>query len=200
MMRIVQIGSNKGNDDLSEYLKYNVSDLTFGLFVEPNSFCISDLKNCYSNYNNVFIENVAIKTPFQDEQELEIFYNTYDHSMEISSCKLSHVQTHTYWCPEIKDGEIKSFKVPCLTLENLLDKYKIKHLDWLLLDIEGIDAEVLLSFNWEKYSIKKIEFEHLHLGNYAYNIRCMLKGMGYEQVKSLNNNDWSFENKSIFEQ
>lgn len=199
MMKVVQIGSNKGNDDLSEYLKYNVSDLTFGLFVEPNSFCISDLKNCYSNYSNVFIENVAIKTPFQDEEELEIFYNTYDHSMEISSCKLSHVQTHTYWCPEIRDGEIKSFKVPCLTLENLLDKYQIKYLDWLLLDIEGIDAEVLLSFNWEKYNIKKIEFEHLHLGNYAYNIRCMLEGMGYKQVKSLNNNDWSFENKNIFE-
>ena len=38
-MKVVQVGSNKGNDDLSEYLKCNIPDLSFGLFVEPNSLC-----------------------------------------------------------------------------------------------------------------------------------------------------------------
>jgi FkbM family methyltransferase len=192
-MKVVQIGSNKGNDDLSKYLKSNFEKLDFGLFVEPNVLCIEDLKKCYSNYDNIFIENVAIKTPFQDEDELEIFYNTYDYSMEISSCKLSHIETHTYWCPEIKNGEIKSFKIPSLTLENLFEKYNIIDLDWLLLDVEGIDAEIILTFNWEKYKIKRIEFEHLHLGNFKYNIKCMMNGMGYKKINSLYEFDWAFE-------
>jgi hypothetical protein len=196
-MKVVQIGSNRANDDLSRYLKSNYSNLDFGLFVEANQIHIEDIKKCYLNYDNVFVENIAIKNPFGNEEELEIFYNTLDINGEISSCKLSHVLTHTQWCEEISNGEIKSFKVPCLSLEDLLDKHKIYYLDWLLLDIEGIDAEILLTFNWKKYKIKKIEFEHLHLGVHSYNIECMLKGMGYEKVESLSENDWAFENKNI---
>jgi hypothetical protein len=82
-------------------------------------------------------------------------------------------------------------------LETLLEKYEVSYLDWILIDIEGIDAEVLLTFSWEKYKIRKIEFEHLHLGPYAHNIKSMLEGMGYEQVQSLHQFDWAFENKSI---
>lgn len=196
-MRIVQVGTNKANDDLSRYLKSNFSNLDFGLFVEANSIHIKDIEECYSGYDNIFIENVAVKTPFQNEEELEIFYNTLDINGEISSCKYDHVYTHTIWCPEIASGEIKSFKVPCLSLESLLDKYQISYLDWILLDIEGIDAEVLLTFNWGKYKIKRIEFEHLHLGPYSHNIKSMFEGMGYEQVESLHQFDWAFENKNI---
>lgn len=196
-MKVVQVGTNKANDDLSNYLKSNYKALDFGLFVEANSIHINDIKDCYSDYKNIFIENVAVKSPFQSGDELEIFYNTLDINGEISSCKYDHVYTHTIWCPKISSGEIKSFKVPCISLETLLDKYKISYLDWLLIDIEGIDAEVLLTFNWEKYQIKKIEFEHLHLGHYAHNMKSMLEGMGYEQVESLHEFDWAFENKNI---
>jgi FkbM family methyltransferase len=196
-MKIAQIGSNKGNDDLSRFLKSNYKKLDFGLFVEANPQHIDDLKKCYSNYENIIVENVAIKSPFQDQEEMEIFYNTYDINGEIASCKLSHVLTHTEWCPSIKDGEIKSFKVKCLTLNDLFNNYNITYLDHLLLDIEGIDVEILLTFNWEKYKIKKIEFEHLHLHEYSYNIVSMLEGMGYQKVDSLSQNDWAFENKNI---
>ena len=196
-MKVVQIGTNKANDDLSNYLKSNFKDLDFGLFVEANSVYVDDIKNCYSGYKNIFVENIAIKTPFQNEEELEIFYNTLDVSGEISSCKYDHVYTHTIWCPAICHGEIKSFKVPCLSLESLLDKYEISYLDWLLLDVEGIDAELLLTFNWKKYNIKKIEFEHLHLGDYSYTIEHMLIGMGYKRVNSLSQNDWAFENETV---
>ena len=46
-MKIVQIGTNKGNDDLSNYLLSNFDELEFGLFVEPNSLHIEDIANCY---------------------------------------------------------------------------------------------------------------------------------------------------------
>ncbi len=196
-MKVVQIGSNKGNDDLSRFLNSYHKKLEFALFVEANPLHINELKECYSNYENIIVENIAIKSPFQEQEELEIFYNTLDINGEIASCKLSHVLTHTEWCPHIKDGQIKSFKIPCLTLDDLFSKYNISYLDYLLLDIEGIDAEILLSFNWNKYKIKKIEFEHLHLHDYSYNIVSMLQGMGYQKVDSLSENDWAFENKNI---
>jgi len=200
-MRVVQIGTNDGEDDLSRYLKSNYSKIEFGLFVDANSIFIDKIKESYSNYDNVNVENIAIKSPFEKENELEIFYNTADIFGQICSSKLSHVLNHSdeRWNPGLADGEIKSFKVPCLTLDKLFEKYNIYYLDYLLLDIEGIESEILLNFNWKKYKIKKIEFEYKHLGDYKYNLECMLRGMGYEQVPSLHEYDCAFENKNIKE-
>jgi FkbM family methyltransferase len=197
-MKIVQIGTNKANDDLSNYLLSNYDDLEFGLFVDANSLHIDDIKNCYSKFNNIEIENVAIKTPLQNQNTLTIYYHTNEHPhYAMASCDIEHIKKHMTWCPHLQGGEIKSFEVPCITLEELLEKHSIYEIDWLCLDIEGIDAEILLTFDWSKYRIKRVEFEHLHLGYYKSAIKNMMIGMGYEQVDSLHEYDWAFENKNI---
>ena len=48
-MRIVQIGANKGDDNLANYLKKNYKKLDFALFVEANPIHIKDLKECYKD-------------------------------------------------------------------------------------------------------------------------------------------------------
>ena len=197
-MKIIQIGSNKGNDDLSNYLLNNFETLEFGLFVEANPLHYDDLKTCYSKYSNAIVEILAIKTPLQKETQLELFYHTNEHpNYQITTSNLDHLLYHMSWCPHLQGGEVKSFVVDSITLEELLDKYQIKYLDWILLDVEGMDAEILLTFNWKKYNIFRIEFEHLHLGHYKNAIENMFLGMGYEKVNSLHEYDWAFENKSI---
>jgi hypothetical protein len=199
-MRIVQIGTNRAFDDLSEYLITNYETLDFGLFVEPNILHIDSIRECYGKYNNINIENIAIRTPLQKNNILEIYYHTNDYPYyQLASCNVEHIKNHL-WCPHLwrnGEGEIKSFTVPCMTLEELFSKYEIEELDWLCLDIEGIDAEILLTFDWQKYKIKRIEFEHLHLGYYEKAILNMMVGMGYTKVDSLHEYDWAFENKSI---
>jgi GR25 family glycosyltransferase involved in LPS biosynthesis len=197
-MKIIQIGANKANDELSQYLKSNYDSLEFGLFVEANSLHINDIKECYKKYNNLIVENVAIKTPLQNTDKLTIYYHTNEHpDYGMASCDIEHIKKHMTWCPPLQGGEIKSFDVKCITLEELFDKYSVEELDWLYLDIEGIDAEVLLTFNWQKYKIKRIEFEQLHLGCYKEAIKNMMIGMGYTQVNSLHSYDWAFENNNI---
>lgn len=191
-MKVVQIGSNKGNDDLNNYLKNNFNHIDFGLFIEVNPIHIDDLKKSYSNFSNVNVECIAIKSPLSNTDRLEIFYNTNDGpGYEIASCDIEHVKKHMN-IPNLSEGEIRSFIVDCFTLEDILDKYQIIDLDWLLLDIEGIDAEVLLTFNWGKYNIKRIEFEYIHLGQYSYNIESMMRGMGYRRIEPLHVYDWAF--------
>ena len=189
-MKIVQIGSNRGNDDLSRELKKAFSNLEFALFVEPNSLHIEDLKTCYSCYSNAIIENIAIGfIPNQDD--MTIFYHVDDGpGYEVASCKYEHVRYH------YPTGEIKSFNISCITLEELLDKHHIIDLDWLLLDVEGIDAELVLSFNWQKYNIKRIDVESIHLdryGKYRDKIHKMFLDMGYKNIPALHEYDWAFE-------
>jgi GR25 family glycosyltransferase involved in LPS biosynthesis len=193
-MKIVQLGANKASDDLSDHLLLNYEDLEFGLFVEANKLHIDDIKECYKKYKNVIVENIAIKTPLQEQDVLTMYYHTNEHpNYGITSCDINHLKKHVEVCPHLWGGEIKSFDVPCITLENLFSKYSIVDLDWLYIDVEGIDAELLLTFNWKKYNIKRIEFENLHLGHYKDSIRYMMLGMGYTQVESLHEYDWAFE-------
>lgn len=197
-MRVVQVGTNRANDDLSRYLLSNYDKLEFGLFVEPFQLHNEKIKECYSKYDNIIIENLAIRTPLQEDKDLTIYYHTNEHpNYEIATCDLSHLEKHMEWCPHLQGGEVRSFTAKSLTLEDLFTKYDIYYLDLLCLDVEGIDAEILLTFDWKKYKIKKIEFEHLHLGYYKDAVKNMMIGLGYEQVESLHEYDWAFINPNI---
>ena len=197
-MKVVQIGTNRANDDLSNFLLSNYEKLEFGLFVEPFGLHRESIKNCYSKYDNIIIESIAIKTHTNKEDSLTIWYHTNEHpNYEIATCDYSHLEKHMAWCPHLQGGEVRSFVAKCMTLEDLFDKYNIYDLDLLCLDVEGIDAEILLTFDWQKYKIKRIEFEHLHLGLYTNAIKNMMLGLGYTQIQSLSDNDWAFEKKIL---
>ena len=195
-MKVVQIGSNRGDDSLSRFLKANYTDLEFGLFVEPFSIHIENLTKCYSAYNNVHIENIAIKSPFYKEDLLKLYYVDEDAhgnsegTYQVTSCKPEHVTKHYS-----KPKEMKHFMSPCITLADLFSKYNIVELDWLLLDVEGIDADIVMSFNWDNYNIKKVEIEHLHLGPHKDAVKSIFSQRGYTMAKSLSSFDWAFERK-----
>jgi FkbM family methyltransferase len=189
-MKVVQIGSNKGDDDLSKHLKKNYDELEFGLFVEANPLHIGNLKNCYSQYSNAIIENIAIKVPSYQEDTLKLYYHQNDGPMyHVASCVKSHLEIYYP-----TDG-IKYFEIPCITIDDLFKKYEIISLDWLLLDIEGIDVDILLSTDWSKYNIQKIEYEHLHLGNKKNQIENIFKDLGYKPTSSLHHYDTAIEKK-----
>ncbi len=173
-MKIVQIGSNRGSDSLTKYLEANGIMLDFGLFVEANALHIPALQKCYPNY---VVENIAIKPSNSDKQELTLYYHDRDgNHHEIASVNPDHVLRHI---PNSMLCELKSFTVPCLSLEQLLDKHGITKLDWLLIDVEGLDADIALNFNWSKYDIKRIDIEHLHLGDKKDEVFDLFKRNGY---------------------
>jgi len=187
---VVQLGSHRGYDNLSKYLLRNYKELKFGLFVEANPEHIDELKGCYKRYENVIIENIAIKPKDSIEDFLEIFYHDKDPDKQVASYDINHVKKHEYcW----NSGEIHSFKVDALSIENLLDKYKLKDIDWLLIDIEGLEPDILMNLDLDKYSIKRIEFEKLHIGSNMSKILTKLASFGYRRVESLHEYDWAFE-------
>jgi hypothetical protein len=58
---------------------------------------------------------------------------------------------------------LKTIQVPAMTLNDLLAKYRCEQLDFLFLDVEGIDFEVLRSIDFELFDITHLQVEHLHL-------------------------------------
>jgi len=190
-MIIVQLGSNKGNDKLTEYIKNNNINLELGLFVEAIPFHIDELKECYKDYPNAVIENIAIKLPQDEKTEMVIYYHLDDGpKYEVASFDKNHTLKH------YTTDKIESIKVPSMTLEEILDKHNITKIDWLLIDVEGLDAEIVETFNWDKYDIKRVDVEHIHWGNKREYLFEKFYKMGYKLTEANDNRyDVAFEKK-----
>ena len=193
-LSVVQLGTNKANDDLSDLILKNYSKLKFGLFVEANPIHRKDIEECYSRYKNAIVENIAIKKSSEDTSEtLTFFVNTNDGpDYQIASTKIEHIQKHMETVPHLIGGSIETFEVPCISLEQLFDKYNVKELDLLAIDLEGMDGEVLLNLDLSKYNIKKIEFEQLHLGETRDRVESHLLRSGYSRINATHEFNYAF--------
>jgi FkbM family methyltransferase len=192
---VVQLGTNNAQDDLSNYILSNYAKLKVGIFVEANPIHKDSIVNRYSRYKEAIVENVGIKSSSNDEtQNLTFYVSSKDGpNYEIASTKLEHILKHISMVKHLEGGEILNFEVPCVSLKELLDKHNIKDLDLLVLDLEGMDGEVILNFDFSKYNIKKIEYEHLHLGELRDRVESYLLQSGYSRVNSAHEFNYAFK-------
>ncbi len=58
-----------------------------------------------------------------------------------------------------ESGESHTIMVPCLPLQDLLDRHGIERVDFLSLDVEGAELSVLRSIDWERTVIRVITVE-----------------------------------------
>jgi len=159
MKYIIQIGAGKGNDHVNDLIKNNKSEY-FGVFVEPNPFIFKNLTESYSFSEQPYIfENLAIST---NTGEVIIYFNDIDGVLSDSahsSMNLYHVLRHGN-PPE----RITPKTIPCITFEELLKKHKLEtvEIEYLFIDTEGHDCDIIQSIDFKKYNIKNICFERLH--------------------------------------
>jgi FkbM family methyltransferase len=93
-----------------------------------------------------------------------------------------------------------TIEVKADTLTNILQSRKINKIDFLSIDVEGTEMEVLMGLDFNIYRPKLIllEDKHLYLKKHLF-----LKKNGYKLVQRLNRNSWyipkelKFKSKSI---
>ena len=74
------------------------------------------------------------------------------------------------------NSTINEIDVDCHTLHTLAEKYNLKHLDFLSVDTEGGELEILKSINFEKLPVKVISVENNY---YTRDIRTHLESCGF---------------------
>jgi FkbM family methyltransferase len=179
-MIVVQIGTNNGNDHVRDFcLKNKPSQI---ILVEPFSIHIDEINKNYKDIDNFHIETLAI-TP-DDDKEKTLYYSVMDGpvrgpecSYQVTSIKPEHLLKHDYTL-----NMLREFKVSSMTLNELLLKHNLIKVDYLFLDIEGIDFEVLQTIDFVKFDIRNIQIEVLHLDkNILYNF---MTSKGYTSTKT----------------
>lgn len=64
----------------------------------------------------------------------------------------------------------------CITLDTLIDENKIDHIDFLKIDTEGHETNIIESYSW-KVKPTLIKLEHSHIDD--INMKKMLESQGY---------------------
>lgn len=179
---ILKIGAYTGKCDNSfiqqEYMKL--------ILIEPVKDLYEELKYNYSNqYPNYTIEYIN-KAISNSNGTTTIYYPTntdkFSWIKQCSSLCKEHILSHGY------ADNINEYKVEKITLNKIVKQYNIKNLDFLVIDTEGHDYDILMNYDFEILKPKYIQFEYIHMDGYnKWNIKFKnlcnyLEENGYKQI------------------
>lgn len=179
---IVQIGTNKGNtnndpvwamcmESAPESFDWDI------ILVEPNPKAASIIENNYSSagFKNFGVINLGIS----DKEEDLILYVDNDIPGNEVSQHASLYKSHMYKMGHT-DSCLTEYKIKCVPLSYVL----VDDVDYLQVDTEGHDDKILMGCDFNYFNVKKIEYEHAHLGEQRNkDLLNYLVSFGYRVIK-----------------
>jgi FkbM family methyltransferase len=143
----VEFGSTNGIDISNSYLLETEHHWT-GILAEPAKFWHEQLEhNRKCNIDHRCVWNVS---------KANLEFN------EVNDAELSTISHYSNFDKRFEARKFgKKYMVQTVTLNHLLDFYNApKSIDFLSIDTEGSEYEILSSFDFEQYNIKIITVEH----------------------------------------
>lgn len=176
---IIQIGIADARDKMRDFILKNPNDYMIHL-VEPNIHSTPKIEEAYAFTKNKKIYTFAI-APF--DGWLDIYFHDYEGgNSQHASANLHHLRSHGH-------SKIISQKTECYTINSFLKKFSLENdrIEYLYIDTEGYDCDILLATDFQNLKIKNIVFETRHTeGPFSSNGPKMietleyLKSFGYE--------------------
>jgi FkbM family methyltransferase len=174
----VEFGATNGFHDSNTYLLEKEFKWS-GILAEPNKMWHKEIKLNRSCY----IETCCV-------------YNATDsfvNFVETSNPNLSTIDLFKKFDSHKKNREeLKTYKVKTISLIDLLKKYNApKTLDYLSIDTEGSEFEILKNFDFNSYTFKVITVEH-NFNSSRKKIYDLLTNHGYKRkyIGLSNWDDW----------
>jgi FkbM family methyltransferase len=136
------------------------------VLVEANSKHLDSINRNYSGINNVHIINKAIY--YENDQEVELFIPAKDGVYGQPGVQPLALRNHTYTdgqfslLPMMDWGEKKnicSFKAQTITFDTICSDLNITEIDYLQIDTEGFDSEIIRMIDMDRYNIRQIRYE-----------------------------------------
>ncbi len=181
----VQIGANDGRIDDPIYKLISHYRLK-GLLVEPVPDFFESLVANYKDNSQLLFENSAIGN---DNGTRSFFKLKNDNPFPPEARGLAGFDKeillkHERFLPGISQY-IETISVKTITFQSLIDKYRLTHIDLLLIDTEGYDYEILKMASSTEIRPHIINFEFIHLTPSDYNQSLsLLAKNGYKFIHS----------------
>lgn len=168
---IVQIGAYVGMDDVHDILSKENS--INALLIEPVPWYFEKLKTNYQNIVNpkrIKFENRVVHTydgecDFYCVKDLNYKYNyntEKNWGPEISGTNLNLIKEHEQFLQH-ENFKYETLKLKCIKSITLLKEYAISGIEYLKIDAEGLDFDLLINWPFDMAAPKYIKFEMCHL-------------------------------------
>jgi len=173
---VVQIGANDGinNDPIHKFIK---RDHWHGVLLEPQKFVFEKyLTPLYRKTKGITVLNAALDYNDGNKPIYKIAISNSRWATGLTSFKRKILeeavksgyierQARKEGCPlpENKDEYIAEESVECICTNTLLKRAGIERTDWLQIDTEGFDFEIIKMFNIGVNRPTVIVYENLHL-------------------------------------
>lgn len=150
----VVIGSNDGMT--GEWVEsFQSGRIGQTLMVEASEEAFKRLTNLYSHKNNIIFVNSLVSPK---HGEIITFYEATSGEGVTNSMDKEHIKRYYN---DIVEVEKKSYGI-----NELLEHSEFNDLDWLHIDVEGVDDTLLMALDFTRIQKPKlIIYEHLHLKN-----------------------------------
>lgn len=158
-MRIYfQIGTNDGDDLFKQKCLNESPDMI--VLVEPN---LSLRPQIEKNYKEIKGVNLFMNAMYYESgKSIELYIPKNNPKTNKAQNGYSYSDIHYSILPMNDWGakeEMNKIKAETITFDDICHKLGIKDIDYLQIDTEGFDYEILKMINLKEYNIKKIRFE-----------------------------------------
>jgi len=156
-----QIGTNNGNDRFRELVLSNSPDCV--ILVEPNASLIPEIQQNYSHIPNVNVHIYNNAIYYNDEETVELYIaskngvmgNRADNGIVYSDIHFSLLPMNDWG----NKNDMVKISAKSITFDKICSSLGITHIDYLQIDTEGFDSEIIKMIDLSKYKIDKIRFE-----------------------------------------
>lgn len=177
--KFIQIGGNDGLsfDNLFEKV---VERNSVGIILEPSPKYFERLEINYSDYPNIILINKAIHPTESKFTLYEVnsvgLAKLPEWGQGIGSFDLQHLKNKN-----LESSDISTVDVDCISFDNLISQYPIfRNIDFLQIDTEGFDGEILKNIDFSFFDVKMIKFESCNLlENDLLSVKSLLIANGF---------------------
>lgn len=180
--KFIQVG---GHDGISfDFLYYKILERNSkGIILEPSPKYFQELEVNYKGRESINLLQQAI---FSKNEKVSLFevnekgllkLSQFGHG--IGSVNKSHLLKHG-----LEEDEIDNYKVDGITFSSLIDEYpEFAKIDYLQIDTEGFDFEILKMIDFSKFQVDFIKYEKENLSEKdLIESERLLKSLGFEII------------------
>lgn len=172
---VVQIGANDGinNDPIHKFIK---RDGWEGVLLEPQKYVFEKfLQPLYQKTKGIVVLNAALDVKDGSKSVYKIAISnsrwatgltSFNRSVLEEKVESGYIEHQAIKegtpLPENRNDYIVEEKVECICTDSLIKRYNLRNIDWLQIDTEGFDFEIIKMFDIHKTSPEVIVYENIH--------------------------------------
>ena len=164
----IQIGSGAGDldsrsgyrDGFTEFVKKIPRErIKRIILVEPNPINIPFLRECWKDFPEAEIFELAIIPKLMNVSTIDLFYCPDDKPhYQVASINKNHVQKHYG-----ENCALEKFIIKACPIDDFIQKNIDTKIELLSLDIEGIDYEIIMEIDFNTFRVNFFSFEYIHI-------------------------------------